>query len=194
MTGQPINELNQAIQQFAREVRVDSLAAQRVEVAIISFASTVDVIQPFVTVDEFQPPYIPADGLTRMGGGIQLALQLIEQRKAEYRQHGISYFRPWLFLITDGQPEGEDPSETMRAFQELRQAEQGGKINFWPIGTGSANMQVLSSIGSRRAQFVNATRFADLFVWLSRSMQIVSNSRPQDQISLPPLDWASTKV
>ena len=29
---------------------------------------------------------------------------MIEERKASYREHGIAYYRPWAFLITDGEP------------------------------------------------------------------------------------------
>jgi len=31
-------------------------------------------------------------------------LELLRTRKAIYKQRGIDYFRPWLFLITDGLP------------------------------------------------------------------------------------------
>ena len=39
-----------------------------------------------------------------MGEAINTALDMIEERKASYREHGIAYYRPWAFLITDGEP------------------------------------------------------------------------------------------
>ena len=40
-----------------------------------------------------------------MGAAINLALDKLEERKQIYQQAGISYFRPWVFLITDGEPD-----------------------------------------------------------------------------------------
>ena len=103
MSGQPIQELNAGIATFKQSVEEDGLASLRVEVAIISFGP-VKLVQDFVTMDRFMPPQLKVEGLTPMGEAIEYALNLLEDRKETYRDNGIQYYRPWIFLITDGSP------------------------------------------------------------------------------------------
>lgn len=37
-----------------------------------------------------------------MGAVIIKVLDMVEERKREYRVNGISYYRSWIFLIIDG--------------------------------------------------------------------------------------------
>jgi uncharacterized protein YegL len=58
----------------------------------------------FATVDQFRPPVLDAKGDTPMGEAMRKALDLVSGRKEIYKQAGLDYFRPWIFLITDGSP------------------------------------------------------------------------------------------
>ena len=82
----------------------DPLASKRVEVAIVTFGGRVNRLVEFVTATNFEPPTLQPFGGTPMGEAITTALDMIEERKASYREHGIAYYRPWAFLITDGEP------------------------------------------------------------------------------------------
>ena len=55
MTGSRIQALNDGIQAFKQEVTADSLTALRAEIAVVAFNHEVNVVQDFVTADEFQP-------------------------------------------------------------------------------------------------------------------------------------------
>ena len=82
----------------------DPLASKRVEVAIVTFGGRVTRLVEFTTALEFDPPKLQVIGGTPMGEAISTALDMIEERKACYRENGIAYYRPWAFLITDGEP------------------------------------------------------------------------------------------
>lgn len=45
-----------------------------------------------------------AGGMNLLGGAVELALQKLEQRKAEYKRAGVPYYQPWLVIISAGAP------------------------------------------------------------------------------------------
>src|SRR5439155_3071209 len=78
MQGPPIEALNQGLRTLRDELLKDPATARRVELALVTFDSEVEVIQDFVTPEQFEPPVLTAQGLTRMAAGIQEALDLIQ--------------------------------------------------------------------------------------------------------------------
>jgi uncharacterized protein YegL len=192
MFGKRIGALNDGLVTFRDELLKDALASQRVETAIVTFGGrAAQVLQDFVTVDAFPPPVLQADGLTLMGEGINLALDLIETRKAQYKAHGVSYYRPWVFLITDGEPKGEPPEVMDQAVQRVRAEETAKRVAFFAVGVLGANMAKLAEIAPKRVVKLRGLRFVDMFVWLSRSTQHIAHSNPGDQVALPPVNWGT---
>lgn len=191
MKGEPIDALNEGLQVFREDVCKDSLAARRVEVAVVSFDTDVNLVQDFVTADQFQPPTLTAQGTTHMGGGIITALDMVQARKAQYKSAGVLYYRPWVFMITDGEPQGETEDVVKHAAQRLREDEDHKRVAFFAVGVENANMKRLSEIVVRAPVKLLGLNFVEMFVWLSRSAQAVTHSRTDEQVALPPPGWGT---
>ncbi|EAW37527.1 VWA domain-containing protein [Lyngbya sp. PCC 8106] len=191
MQGVPIDALNDGLNTFRHDLARDELAKKRVEVAIISFDNQVKIVQDFVTADQFEPPLLTAQGQTFMGTAINQALDLVAARKAEYRNNGIAYYRPWVFLITDGEPQGESERMAEQAAERIKQEEGNKQVAFFAVGVEGANMERLSLIVERAPLKLKGLDFREMFIWLSASMQMVSHSKVDEQIALPPPGWGA---
>ena len=192
MNGAPINALSEGGRSFKDELAKDTLASKRVEVAVVTFDSDVRVVQDFVTADRFDPPVLTAQGYTHMGAAIHQALDMIQARKEQYRTNGIVYYRPWVFMITDGEPQGEPDDVVDLAAQRIKDDEASKHVAFFAVGVPpKANMTRLGEIVVRTPVSLKGLNFVDMFVWLSRSMQAVSHSKVDDQVALPPAGWST---
>ena len=189
MQGEAINALNEGLKTFKEELNRDNLAKKRVEVAIITFNSDVNIVQDFITADQFDPPTLKAQGLTVMGSAIHKGLDMVASRKAQYSANGVAYYRPWVFLITDGEPQGEPDSLIEQAAQRIKEDEDNKRVAFFAVGVEGANITRLSQIVTRSPLKLVGLNFQDMFIWLSASMQRVSQSRMDEQIPLPPPGW-----
>lgn len=186
MAGSPISELNAGLVTFKDELVSDSMAIKRVEVAVVTFGP-VKIESDFHTAPNFFPPQLQANGNTPMGGAIKQGLDMIRQRKEDYKANGISYFRPWVFLITDGAPTDEWQNVTAM----IREGEDKKAFAFFAVGVQFANMSILKQISVREPQKLQGLKFRELFLWLSHSMGGVSRSIPGTTVPIaPPSSWA----
>jgi uncharacterized protein YegL len=191
MRGERITALNDGLRAFRDGLLGDPLARKRVEVAVITFGGSVGVAQDFVTVQDFQPPLLQTGGLTPIGSAIHKALDLLDLRKGMYKMNAVAYYRPWVFLITDGASEGEPPDAIQSAVKRVRDEEQARRVAFFAVGVAGADMKKLADLSTRPPVKLRGLRFVDMFVWLSRSAQQVANSQLDEVVTLPPVDWGT---
>ena len=197
MTGKPLEELIRGYNSFLSQTALDELAMKRVDVAVMQFGSEIKVVRDFVPLAKAvkEPELeLKAEGNTPMGEAIENGIQLLRDRCHVYNEAGIPYYRPWVLMITDGEPTDDiGPAKTL-----IRQREDTGRLKFFSVAVNGANTTLLKSLSPRVIEAIAENNFKGIFNWLSQSMSIISASHVDDNPRLPnlpenfqvvPSDW-----
>ncbi len=128
-----------------------------------------------------------------MGEAVRLGLAKLEEQKARYRTHGIAWNRPWMFLLTDGEPSDAD---WQQAAAESKAAEQANKLIFFGVGIGAkADLTKLAQFSSRKPVPLDGLKFREMFLWLSRSTSGAATAAQGTNVQLPsPSDWTQVSA
>lgn len=196
MSGDPIRELNNGLKALREDLLKDEVASLRVEVAVVTFGGEVNLAQDFATMDDFNLQTLSTKGDTPMGEALEYALQLVTEAKEYYKSEGIRYYRPWVWLVTDGAP----TSPWQEAAEKVHKASAAKQILFYAVAVESADINTLKQIATpeRPPIKLNGINFIKMFLWLSASLTEVSrsslNTGKQEQYMLPPVDWGNENV
>ena len=182
MRGKPIAELNQGVKAFVNAIMDDEIAKYSAEIAVVTFGQKAETVIEFGAMEKVDVPILAARGQTIMAGGMNLALDLIEKRKAEYQDAGVDYYQPWIILMSDGRPGDKIDA----AAERTRQMISKRKLTLFPIGIGEkADMDALGKFSPNRSALrLKGLKFVELFEWLSQSISRVSQSTPGERVNL----------
>lgn len=185
-----IGALNDGLKLLEQDLKADDVARQRVRILLLRVGAPqdVEIVTDWTDAIDFEAPEIEANGTTPLGAGVRRALDEIEAEKGRYRDQGIPYNRPWLFVLTDGEPTDPDWEQ---AADECRHAEERGRVSVFCIGVGKANLGKLGRFSPRQPLALKGLAFREFFLWLSRSARAGSQTAPSENIQMAaPSDWA----
>ncbi|PSB27089.1 vWA domain-containing protein [Chlorogloea sp. CCALA 695] len=178
MDGEPIKELNEGVNQFIQAVMQDDFASYAVDIGIITFGGKAQEIVPIKSVQQVDVSTLSATGSTPMGEAVNKAIQVLEKRKQEYKNSGVSYYQPWLVLMSDGEP----TDNYKVAATKLRQLAETRKMLVIAVGIGdSCNFSKLSEFcpSDNPPRQLTGLKFQEFFKWLSQSVgEVITKSTP----------------
>ncbi len=177
MRGEPIKQLNMGLKALEQELKDDIDASSRVQLLIIkAFGKDEAVVSSdWIDAMNFEAPEMEAGGLTPLGKAMEMALKKIEEQKCLYDSCGITSKRPWIFLISDGEPTDYDWEIVAK---KCREAQQNKKVVIHAVGTQEANLDKLAMFSTNSPKRLSGLRFTEFFLWLSRSVSCVSRAAP----------------
>lgn len=196
-----INELNDALRDWAEELRGNDFLQTSGEIAMVTFGKdhvrAVDprgrtggqAEHPFAPLREFAPPRLEADGVTPMVEAIQYALQVLSARKNELIREGLGLaYRPMIYVITDGVPtdaEGHPTDRWRDVAAMLRQHEAGKHLLFFAMGVRGADANVITGLAPQSHYVLSDTNFTEVMRLVSTSIgsaQAESRDAPAEHI------------
>jgi len=184
--GLPIDLLNKALPTLQSDLLLDPTASVSVELAIVTFGGSPKEVVPFTPVSSFFPPVLTAGGGTPLGLAVIIALDMIERRKQELTEAGLVFFRPWIFILTDGQPT-DSASDWSDATQRAALSLQQKKVDIWALST-DASPTVISKLQQITAKtaVLEGFAFRETFKFLTTSLTGLSNSKDRQDVAIPP--------
>ena len=168
--------------QFLRETSDDETASMSVELEVITFGGRAEIAAPFAPVDVVNdnPPTLDASGSTPLGEALRLADSELRARRRLYKQKGISSYKPWIVLMTDGCP-NDDWKDAAAAMRQLGEEK---RLQYIGIGIGDeADFDTLREILPEHPGPVKLKGlcFKEFFKWLTDSLKSVSASSVAQQ-------------
>lgn len=178
-----LDNLNEGLKSFYDEIYNDETTSQRLEVAIVTFNDQVQCIQSPSLITNMDMPTLLADGDTALVDAMNEAIDLVADRKSWYKKTNQTYYRPWIILMTDGEPNQGQDVATLAA--RIKKDCNDKHYAFLPIGVDNANMAILQQLqGNIPAMKLKGTKFSDFFKWLSASMGTVVTAEEGQVVDL----------
>lgn len=184
MTGEPINEVINAINHFREEIIKNKELKDVLDVAVVEFNSTVRVVQEFVPVEFMEPVSFSTYGSSNRKLGLQMAIDMIGVRRRFYRHAGMEPYCPYLILITDDGCSDESIDDITKM---IHQYEEENILRLWILLTKDSDPnRVKDEEITKRVFSLDSIDISKMFNWILCGTPV--DSQPSKSLPLPLCD------
>jgi uncharacterized protein YegL len=186
--------VQEGLTRLREALTTDTVARNCVEIAFLTFGGVVKQHGDFAEVSGFEVPQLVPVGNTPMAVALDEALNLVEAKKAAYKAAGLQYHRPWIYLITDGEPTDQGDLWP-RAVERIQRAEREQKVALYAVGTETANFARLGElcVGERRPLKLKGHNWSGMFEWLKATLVAQSRTKSGEKAKFPsPGGWGES--
>lgn len=127
-----IAELNEKVKMLLEYVQADPKASKITDLAIVTFGGEVQVMSGFNDVNNITFKNLRAYSSTPMGSAVNVALDMVKSRKKYYLDNGMEFYRPRIFLMSDGAATDAYTQAALRCSDMVRNRE----VKMYPIWIG----------------------------------------------------------
>lgn len=189
MVNDPINKVNKGMRDFNVSICNDPTAASRIEVGIVAFDNHIDILRNFNLLDPKEElPQLAVGGTTATADAVYKAMDMIEAHKVKLDAQGVTRFRPYIVLVSDGKPDADQDMNKLR--EAIRVGHEKKKFEFWAFGVGDdVDMELLHSLATPSSivkKIADVEAIAKFFKWLSTSFQKISDAKEGEKVALTP--------
>jgi len=177
MQGEPIYQLNNAINDFKQELLNDPKTADIFDIAIVAFNDSIEIAQNFAPIEQMLTVQLNASGGTIMTPAIETAIDLVNERYRFYLSTGTQPYKPWIIMISDGRP--QDSIDKIAGV--IHENEEKGKFNFWTLGVKGYDHNTNLKLSGKRTLKLEGYKFFEFFDWVNKSMRSISQSSPGEK-------------
>ena len=192
MANEKINTVNVALKEMIAEFSAIKNAKGKINIGIISFGNTVEVVQPIDKIENISVPEFCAGGKTWMGKAIDTAIDILEDKD----QVPERAYTPTIILISDGLPSDcpgkMNPQEyDYLEWEPIKRLHSSERLKKCPklalgIGKGTNNRMLADFINNPDIPVITANNLMTItkfFQWVTYSIGKRSvSSNPNEAI------------
>lgn len=178
-----LDSLNESVEQLYEDIikgrnGVSASTKDRLFVEVISFDQAPHRIQPYMLLSTAtKPPVLKTRGSTTdTVRAIDFAIDELESHKKMLLSTGQKYYRPWLVLVTDGNPTSSK-EEIDRIAKKIKKNIAEGHMFMTAVGVGTRiDTKMLHKLSGGNGVKIENYSFSKFFSWLANSTDQIFNS------------------
>ncbi|MCR4646750.1 MAG: VWA domain-containing protein [Oscillospiraceae bacterium] len=188
-TGEPRIELvKRYAQQFVNTNLIADVDKEKVELCVITYDTDVRILKDFAPMTAISDDFssLEASGLTATYSALTVAVNAARKRRNEMLNEGVACFKPIIFLVTDGRPEGDNNMREgcKKVLERYVDKDENGKVRMRLIicGMDQCDMKEMNAL-CRDKQLIglqDASALDDAFKMMTASLAAVSSSTVHD--------------